>query len=58
MLCGVNSDFFSQISEEKEQFRCYRQDIADTMVGLGNCPPTPPLNQHFALREKYVKMVA
>ena len=25
---------------------------------LGNCPPTPPLNQHFALSEKYVLMLA
>ena len=25
---------------------------------LGNCPPTPPLSQHFALREKQVLMLA
>ena len=24
---------------------------------LGNCPPTPPLTQHFALSEKYVIML-
>ena len=25
---------------------------------LGNCPPTPPLSQHFALSEKQVLMLA
>ena len=59
MFCGVNSDFFSLISEEKEQFRCYRQDIADTMVSfmgnhymfLGNCQPTPPQSQNFVVKK-------
>ena len=26
--------------------------IPDHFMFLGNCPPTPPLSQHFALREK------
>ena len=25
---------------------------------LGNCSPTPPLNQHFALREKQVRKIS
>ena len=25
---------------------------ADHCTSLGNCPPTPPLSQHFALSEK------
>ena len=25
---------------------------SDHNAFLGNCPPTPPLSQHFALREK------
>ena len=27
-------------------------DILDQFSFLGNCPPTPPLNHHFAVREK------
>ena len=30
----------------------------DHKTFLGNCLPTPPLSQHFALSEKYVSMVA
>ena len=30
--------------------RCHQ--VADHYKFLGNCPPTPPLNQHFALSEK------
>ena len=26
--------------------------------GEENCPPTPPLSQHFALREKHVLILA
>ena len=32
-------------------------DIVDHYTLLGNCPPTPPLSQHFALSEKYVLML-
>ena len=27
-------------------------DILDQFTFLGNCPPTPPPNHHFAVREK------
>ena len=33
-------------------------DILDQFTFLGNCPPTPPLNHHFAVREKWVLMLA
>ena len=32
--------------------------IGDQFKFLGNCPPTPPLTQHFALSEKQVIMLA
>ena len=35
-----------------------RYDFLDHCTFLGNCPPTPPLSQHFAVREKYVLMLA
>ena len=30
----------------------------DHYTFLGNCPPTPPLSQHFVLSEKYELMLA
>ena len=38
-------------------FSWLRIDIMDHYTLLGNCPPTPPLSQHFALSEKYVLML-
>ena len=32
--------------------RPQRQETMDHSTLLGNCPPTPPLSQHFALGEK------
>ena len=32
--------------------RLYRVVALDHYTFLGNCPPTPPLSQHFALSEK------
>ena len=31
--------------------------VNDQFRFLGNCPPTPPLSQHFALSEKQVLML-
>ena len=33
-------------------------DLLDQFRVLENCPPTPPLSQHFALSEKKVIMLA
>ena len=32
-------------------------EIWDHYTFLGNCPPTPPLSQHFALSDKQVLML-
>ena len=33
-------------------------DYKGSLYVSGNCPPTPPLSQHFALSEKKVLMLA
>ena len=33
------------------------QTIRDPFTFLGNCPPTPPLSQHFALSKNYMLML-
>ena len=35
-----------------------RNEISLGFWETGKCPPTPPLSQHFALREKLVLMLA
>ena len=40
-----------------ENCQCYgkktdQQQFSDHYTFLGNCPPTPPLSQNFALREE------
>ena len=37
---------------EYDNLREERYDFLDYYGLLGNCPPTPPLSQHFALNEK------
>ena len=37
---------------EYDNLREERYDFLDYYRFLGNCPPTPPLSQHFALNEK------
>ena len=36
----------------------FRLKFLDYYTFLGNCPPTPPLSQHFTLSEKKVLMLA
>lgn len=36
----------------------HHANFTDQLPFLGNCPPTPPLSQHFALNEKKVLMLA
>ena len=38
--------------------KCFFQQYLDQFRFLGNCPPTPPLSQHFGLSKKYVIMMA
>ena len=35
-----------------------KKGYTDQLRFLGNCPPTPPLSQRFALSEKLVLMLA
>ena len=48
-LCTMYTIQFKPL--DKASKANYHEDKRDQFRFLGNCPPTPPLSQHFALNE-------
>ena len=45
-------DLFPLINFYLRSAKCFFQKYSDQFRFLGNCPPTPPRSQHFALSKK------
>ena len=53
-----NYNLFALINFYLWSAKCFFRKQSDQFRFLGNCPPTPPLSQHFGLRKKWLIMMA
>jgi len=59
IMANIGNHFDTASNDRKNRFEKFGSNKnLDRFKCLRNCPPTPPLNQHFSLSKKLVLMVA